>query len=167
MSVFYRIFLYLLGGESVDEYKHINKYSDILNRIINKKDYLTIRITSLPEILKIIENCKSCTNCKDKIKGNYFDSKSIKEIESLLSKLEEEKEERKKDDIVDILNEKILCESCKKEMDFVKLINEYSDILEMIINKNNKKDYLTVKIASLPEVLKIIKNCISCKYKIK
>src|SRR5437764_12264647 len=87
-----------------------DKLFNILNEIINKEGYLTIRITNLSnellETLKIIENCISC---KDKIKI-YFNKfhESMNEIDEILSGLAGEGQEKVKDSIIRGLNEKLI-----------------------------------------------------------
>ncbi len=106
----------------------IDKLFDLLNEIDNKESYLkTVETANLSnelfETLKIIENCSSCIDNR----GNYnfnFDRfhKLTNKIENLLAELErEEKKENttselnyKLYEIDDKLNQKVLCESCKR-----------------------------------------------------
>src|SRR6266511_557481 len=103
----------------------VNKLFEILNEINSKEGYLTtVRSTNLSnellETLKILENCISC---KDKLNG--FRRLIIK-TEYYLAELGEKKEEREKNNIIrilnsrlieidDRLNRKVLCESCKEK----------------------------------------------------
>ena len=114
----------------------VNKLINLLNKLTNTSglETKTINLSNkLVETLKIIENC---TACKHMRKEYYFDILfySINEIECRLVKLEEEKEEWKKNSIInklndelteidDELNEKVLCDDCK-EKKIENLINE-------------------------------------------
>ena len=118
----------------------IDKLFDLLNEIDNKESYLkTVETANLSnelfETLKIIENCSSCIDNR----GNYnfnFDRfhKLTNKIENLLAELErEEKKENttselnyKLYEIDDKLNQKILCESCKRRK-IEKLTDKYGN----------------------------------------
>src|SRR5439155_1000076 len=107
--------------------KTINQLSNILNELTNKSD-LTVRITkSSNELLKTTKMLGNCISCKDKIRGCYYFSKfykSINEIKCLLDKLEQERQEREKENIGDVLSDKlikidseldewVLCKGCR------------------------------------------------------
>ena len=112
----------------------VNKLQNTLNnKLINESD-LSVKTTELSnellETTKIIENC---TSCKDKkIDGNGLDK-----IKNCLAKLEKEEQGKKKEDMIDELNQElfeinirlnneILCEGCKgKEIE--KLTDKYGD----------------------------------------
>src|SRR5207248_835693 len=126
------------------------------------------------ETEKIIENS---TRCKDNRRRCDFDEfhEIINEMENHLAKLEKEKDEQKKDDIIRELNEEliyidkrlnkwILCEDCKEKKLKMNL-NELFNILNEIINKESY--FMTVRNTRLPnmllETLKLIESCASCK----
>src|SRR5205823_1540026 len=113
-------------GEITWKYKIdelINKYSNILNEIINKG--YDSRITNLSnELLEILEMIKNCTSCNLRKYNLYEFYKSINEIENRLAELEKEKKKQGKRKIINELNcklieiddesnRKALCESCK------------------------------------------------------
>src|SRR5438132_7323810 len=102
--------------------KFINELFNMLNELINKESYLTIRSADLSnellETLKIIENCPSC---KNKTNGNYYCifHKSIDEIKKYSAVLEREWQIRRLDDKLfkmdNELNREVLCEDCKSK----------------------------------------------------
>src|SRR2546429_440945 len=98
-----------------------------INKLNNRSD-LTVKITNLSnELIEELELTESCTSCKDKIRGYYFNGiyQSINIIENHLVRLEKkEKEEQEKEDIIhklsdelikmnDQLNRDVLCGNCR------------------------------------------------------
>src|SRR5437660_11697662 len=82
------------------------------------------------EINKKLKIIKDCVNCKDKIRKKYSKEfhKLMSKMEKYLSELRKEEQGKKKNHIFDKLinklnkmddklNKKILCESCKEEIE--------------------------------------------------
>src|SRR6266540_4346425 len=87
---------------NVDEL--INKLQNTLNKLVNENDLNVKTIKLSNELLETLKITEKCTSCKDKkIDGIDFDKieKWVKDEEY----------------IIDKLNDKILCEGCKREIE--------------------------------------------------
>src|SRR5437016_3565334 len=87
----------------------INKMINKLHKILNRKD-LTVRTNNLTN--KILETLKivlgNCTDCENKINVNFKDFTVLtNKIESLLYRIEKQKQEQKKKDIIFELDDEL------------------------------------------------------------
>ena len=98
---------------NVDEL--INKLQNTLNKLVNENDLNVKTIKLSNELLETLKITEKCTSCKDKkIDGIDFDKieKWVKDEEYIIDELNDELFE-----INIILNEKILCEGCKRKIE--------------------------------------------------
>ena len=150
----------------------VNELINLLNKLNNTSDSrITNTSNELLETLKTVQNCTSCK--KDNIKEIYFHG-LINEIENYLVKLEKKEKEEEEDNIIYILNnrlikidnelnKKVLCDDCK-EKKIENLTNKLFHLLDKLINKSDINVRITNSSNELLETLKMIENCISCKH---
>src|SRR5947199_5813916 len=107
---------------NVDEL--INKLQNTLNKLINENDLSIKTIKLSNELLETLKITEKCTSCKDK----KIDRIDFDKIEKCLDELEEQEWVKDEEYIIDelndelfeiniILNEKILCEGCKRKIE--------------------------------------------------
>ena len=107
---------------NVDEL--INKLQNTLNKLINENDLSIKTIELSNELLETLKITEKCTSCKDK----KIDRIDFDKIEKCLDELEEQEWVKDEEYIIDelndelfeiniILNEKILCEGCKRKIE--------------------------------------------------